>query len=593
MSLFRIARLYRSLVGRRIYILALLMPLSALLESVGIALLLPLLQALDHNSLGGGPQDEVSQGALSWVPLPSHPATLLILVAALFLLKAIVKFASEGLLGYFAARLTYRLKLKCVDGYTHLDYGWFSQRNTGHYINIVTTQIQRLSRAFGFTIHMLVHGIAAVTFLGAAALVNWKFAAIATVAGLLITSAMQQLTAYVRSLSRRTAAEMTILNKQLVQVIHALKYLMATNRTKELATQVHSSCKSLFGFQYKTGLAHAFTAAIREPLSVVLILSLVAVQIYVFNSGLAAVLVSLLLLHRSTQALMTCIGEYQKTMELSGSAELVQQELIHLQHHQEPRGRAILPEFTRAVEFKNVSFAYDADLGNVLDDICITIPQNHTVAIVGRSGAGKSTLADLLTLLLRPTSGKIEIDGQDVQDADPRSWRRQLGYVCQETIVFDDTIAANICLDHALYTQDEECQRRVEEAARLAFAAPFIDDLPERYNTVVGDRGVRLSGGQRQRLFIARELYKQPRLLILDEATSALDGEAESAIQQSIENLHGKLTVLVIAHRLATIKNADIIYVLDNGELVEQGGYIELHSNAKSTFRRMVELQSL
>ena len=190
--------------------------------------------------------------------------------------------------------------------------------------------------------------------------------------------------------------------------------------------------------------------------------------------------------------------------------------------------------------------------GNVLKGINLRIPLKQTIAIIGSSGAGKSTVADILTLLLTPTSGKLLIDGIASTNLDQGSWRKQIGYVCQETVVFDETIAANICLHEDLYPTDDDVRERVHDAAAQAFASSFIEAMPDGFNTVVGDRGVRLSGGQRQRLFIARELYKKPRLLLLDEATSALDAESEKAIQDGIEALHGQVTVVLIAHRLAT-----------------------------------------
>jgi ABC-type multidrug transport system fused ATPase/permease subunit len=218
---------------------------------------------------------------------------------------------------------------------------------------------------------------------------------------------------------------------------------------------------------------------------------------------------------------------------------------------------------------------------------------NTTVALVGESGAGKSTLVDMMTLMLRPRTGEIRIDDVPGSEADLASWRSQIGYVSQETVVFDDTIANNISLWKGDYESDPEHRERVEQAARDAYAHHFIEDLPNGYQTVVGDRGVRLSGGQRQRLFVARELFKQPNLLLLDEATSALDTESERYIQQSIDDLQGEVTVVIIAHRLSTIKNVDYIYVLDDGHVIEQGTYDELRGHEESRFREMVEMQSL
>jgi len=229
----------------------------------------------------------------------------------------------------------------------------------------------------------------------------------------------------------------------------------------------------------------------------------------------------------------------------------------------------------------------------VLRDITLTIPARSTVAFVGPSGAGKSTLVDLLTLLLKPTSGQVSIDTIAANDIDLHSWRNQIGYVSQDTVVFNDTIANNIGLWTGTYGEDSAFTADVVAAAEAANALKFIEALPEGFNTIVGDRGVRISGGQKQRLFIARELFKKPGLLILDEATSALDSESERAIQSSIDQLKGRTTIIIIAHRLSTIRNADVVCVLEGGRFVEKGTYDELINLKHSRFGEMVSAQTL
>lgn len=585
--------MYRRLLGAKLYVLVGLLPLATLSESLGITLLLPLLASLDGGDTLTGQRSGPIGRVIDWLPLPTTPLGLLALIAGIFVMKAVMRFVTDAVSGYFQAKLLRELKTTLIDGYTNLDYLAFSRRNTGHYVNVINTQTNRVSGTFVSISQFFMQGAAAIVYLGMAALVNWRFAVIASVAGLVFIFAMRQLSVYVRRLSRHMVEEYSALNTKLVQVLHAMKYLQATDRTRDMGDQLHGSCHRLFHHQVRANLARAFTSAIREPLSVILVLGLIAMQIAYFSQPVGSIFVALLLLHRATQAIFGIQGSWQQAMEYIGSAEAVQEDYQYTTDHREQRTDQSVAPFHDVVEFRDVSFAYDPRDGEVLRSIDMRIPRNQTVALVGHSGAGKSTLADLLTLLLRPQQGAILLDGRNAAEIDPYTWRRQLGYVCQETVVFDETVAANICLSPSEYTSNPDCRRRVHEAARQAFASSFIESLPNGYDTIVGDRGVRLSGGQRQRLFIARELYKQPRLLILDEATSALDGESEQAIQQSIEALHGEVTVVVIAHRLATIKNADYIYVLDIGEVVEEGAYTDLHSDADSRFRRMVELQAL
>jgi ATP-binding cassette subfamily B protein len=243
-------------------------------------------------------------------------------------------------------------------------------------------------------------------------------------------------------------------------------------------------------------------------------------------------------------------------------------------------------QLKKSIEFKGVDFSYQ-NRSPVLEDINAIIEQGKTVAFVGESGAGKSTLIDLLIGFYEPCDGTITVDGIPLLEYDIISFRKKTGFVPQDSILFHDTIRNNL-----LWSYDTATENEVEEACKLANAHDFIMEMPEGYNTVVGDRGVRLSGGQRQRIALARALLRKPELLILDEATSSLDSQSETLIQEAIEKIAHQTTMVIIAHRLSTIANADWIYVLEEGRVVEQGTYGEL-IDLKSSFKRMAELQGL
>ncbi len=247
-------------------------------------------------------------------------------------------------------------------------------------------------------------------------------------------------------------------------------------------------------------------------------------------------------------------------------------------------GARELPALAGAIRYEHVDFAYQPG-EPVLHDVTFEVRRGEVVALVGASGAGKSTTLDLLARFYDPTRGRITVDGADVRDVTVASLRRQLGIVTQETILFHDSVRANIA-----YGLAEAKDADVEAAARAAHAHDFISRLPQGYGTVIGDRGVRLSGGERQRLAIARALLRNPPVLLLDEATSSLDTESERLVQEALERLMRERTVLVIAHRLSTVQHADRICVFDAGRIVQTGTHAELVA-CDGTYRRLHELQ--
>jgi subfamily B ATP-binding cassette protein MsbA len=251
----------------------------------------------------------------------------------------------------------------------------------------------------------------------------------------------------------------------------------------------------------------------------------------------------------------------------------------------EKPGAIKIRQFSSEVEFRNVSFNYNDSHLPVLQEVSLTIKRGEVVALVGSSGSGKTTLVNLLPRFFDPSDGQILIDGIDIRDLNLASLRSLMGLVTQETILFNDTARNNIC-----YGRDKVSDEEVLAASKAALAHDFIEQMPQRYESVIGERGQKLSGGERQRIAIARALLKNSPILILDEATSALDSESEILVQKALSNLMQGRTVIVIAHRLSTIRRADKIVVLDQGQICEVGTHADLVERG-GIYQRLHDLQ--
>ena len=238
-----------------------------------------------------------------------------------------------------------------------------------------------------------------------------------------------------------------------------------------------------------------------------------------------------------------------------------------------------------SIDFKNVSFTYPKVDKHAIKNINISIPGGDIVALVGHSGSGKSTILNLIPRFFDPSNGQVNIDNQNISEVNLYSLRKNVSLVSQDVVLFDETIKYNIA-----YADPMATQKDVEEACKFAAADEFIDKLPEKYNTLVGENGVRLSGGQKQRISIARAILKKSPIILLDEATSSLDTESERVVQNAINNLIKGRTTIVIAHRLSTILNSDVIYVIDKGQVIDHGKHDELLKSSE-TYKNFYDKQ--
>lgn len=380
------------------------------------------------------------------------------------------------------------------------------------------------------------------------------------------------------------------LNGLLLQVMNNFKYIKSTSMVRLSLKKLEEELKTLSYFIKKMAIWGDTSSEIIKPYAIAMIFAMIYVSVTYMDKTFIEAGAMFAFLYMAYQKAIVIPINYQKFLSCIGSIKVYEQiveETTANPDEYEIASSGIIPDFSKSIVMENLSFKYNSDADLVLDKVSIEIPPKKSIAVVGESGSGKSTLVNLITGLLKPQSGNILLAGKSYADLDIVSLRQGVGYISQEPVIFNDTVYNNITLWDGSADRDE-----VISVARKAHAHEFISKMDHEYDTILGDHGTNVSGGQRQRLSIARELFRNPPLMIFDEATSALDSATEEKIQKEIDELKGERTIIIIAHRLATIKNCDLIYVLDKGKVVEQGTYQELY-NQNGPFRKMVDKQSL
>ena len=594
LDIFRYVRIYQIYLGIRMYFIYVLGIMASVLEGIGILMLLPLLQSMDNGEnfdKSDSGLNEFLYSLINFLGFSDSMRSILFLISLAFIFKGIMTFFANGLTATLMGQLLREIKINLFDLYSKMSYGYFCSKNTGDLINLINEQPTKALEAFRQLAWLGSHFLNTVVLMTLAFLMTYSFGLMALGFGVLILVLFLKMNSYVQNLSRISAQENGTLTKWLIQSIHGFKYLISTNQMDQLKIYINRSISILTSTQRKSGVAGAFTQSVREPIAVVFIMLIVYVQLFIFNLRLEPILVSIVLFYRALNSTLAVQSAFQTTFQNIGSMELVHEEFLNQKKHQIKNGDKMIESFKKEILLNNVSFNYENSLDGI-NGISIKIPSKSTIAIVGKSGSGKTTLVDLITLTHKNQNGAILIDGVSTNYINKSSWRNQIGYVSQDTIIFDDTIANNITMwkDDA---NKENIKDKIRKVAQQANILEFIDSLKAGFDTVVGDRGILLSGGQKQRIFIARELFRNPNILILDEATSALDSESEKNIQDSIESLKGKITVIIIAHRLSTIKKVDNIYLLDKGKNKKKGSYEYLKNDNNSKFNEIVELQLL
>lgn len=561
-----------------------LMLIAGLFEGVGIMLFLPVLEQLAAGMGGVGRAASVFGSILTTLRLTTLPR-LLTAIAAVFLVKFVVTLFQQIAIQRITRDLYRSLAGRIMHGWTSSEYReFYLSTTTGSLTNVLTRELWTFLSAFSYASLLLVSVIHIAVYLIGSFLLDPRITVIALGFGVVTFLVLRRWTGLTGRHSLQFSDENVRFQDRLIESLQHFKYLKATARFPAIEQRLNAIIERMTTHQYRMGVVGATMTALPEPLAILILIAFLYGSVAVLANPFATTAVLALLLYRTLMRVLTFQSSWQKFVGCSGALRAVEQALEQAEAHPEPRGNVRVTTIAREVSFDGVHFAYGDR--SVLADVTIRFPAKRTIALVGPSGGGKSTIVDLLTGVLKPTAGRITIDGTDYRMIDPHTLRSTVGYVAQEIVMFNDSIANNVAFWSP--TDDTSLRQRCAEAS-----CDFIERLPAKLATGVGDRGINLSVGQRQRIAIARELFRDPQILIFDEATSALDAEAEDVIRQHLERLAGQRTIVLIAHRLSTIRHADYLYVIDGGRVVEEGTFDALVGNPSSAFAHMCELQRI
>lgn len=565
--------------AKKIALMTLLGFIGGFLGGIGIGAIIPLFYILTNKSSAG--TDSISKiisKIFGYLHVPISLPAIITLIMFLFVAKSVFLYLANYINSRIYADYELETRERLFRKTLESDWPYLMNQKIGHLNSVLMNDVGGASGALNNVSAAILAGTSLITYAIVAINISVPITLIALGLGLFLFLLLKPVFYKVRQLSKRTSETNKKLAHHVNQHIAGSKTIKSMSLEKNVLNQGNSYFEDLKNTQLGQFKYGVLFNIFLEPISLlfIVIIFLVSYRNPAFNiATFVAIIYLVQKMFTFVQSIQVKFNGINASLPLMNVLVQYEKEIDKNQELGDGNKKFI---FNKTLEFKNISFGY-SEGKNIINSLNLSINKGEMVGIIGPSGAGKTTIVDLLLKLLRPQRGEILTDGINIDEIDKKAWHDNIGYVSQDIFLLNDTIENNI-----RFYNDSLNHKDIIEASKSANIYDFIETLPDKFQTPIGERGIQLSGGQRQRIVLARILARKPPILVLDEATSALDNESEHKIQEAIKNLRGKLTILIIAHRLSTVMHSDKILVLKGGFIVEEGSPQELLKNNQSYF---------